>query len=149
MQDRYFIGVDAGTGSVRAGIFAADGRLVASARRDIALWQDAPLIAEQSSDDIWQAICGAVREALASSGLAAERIGGIGCDATCSMVVLGDGGQPLAVGAAWQPGAQRHRLDGSPRHRPGPPHQPHRPRRAGLCRRHASRPRWRRRSCSG
>ncbi len=96
MQGRHFIGVDVGTGSARAGVVAADGRLVAHAKRDIRLWQDAPLIAEQSSADIWAAVCGAVREAMA--GIDPASVAGIGFDATCSLVVLGPGGQPLPVG---------------------------------------------------
>ena len=49
----------------------------------------------------------------------------------------------------WRCGTQYHCLDGSPRHGPGQAHQCHRPCGAALCRRHAFRPRWRRRSCFG
>ncbi|WP_127519755.1 FGGY-family carbohydrate kinase [Mesorhizobium sp. Z1-4] len=98
MQPCYFIGIDVGTGSARAGLFDASGALLATAKRDIALWQDGPGIAEQSSDDIWGSVCAAVREAVANAGVAPETIAGIGIDATCSLVVLGDGGRPLAVG---------------------------------------------------
>ena len=99
MAKDIFIGVDVGTGSARAGLFDRDGALLAVARRDIALWQDGPDIAEQSSDDIWTAVCASVREAVSTAGVSPERIAGIGFDATCSLVVLGDGGKPLAVGA--------------------------------------------------
>ena len=68
MMPEHFIGVDVGTGSARAGVFTRDGRLVATARRDIALYQDGPHIAEQSSDDIWRAVCSGVREAVATAG---------------------------------------------------------------------------------
>ena len=98
MVKDHFIGVDVGTGSARAGVFSREGGLVASAKRNIALWQDGPDIAEQSSDDIWSAVCASVREALAVSGLGADAIAGIGFDATCSLVVLGQGGKPLPVG---------------------------------------------------
>jgi len=98
MENRHFIGVDVGTGSARAGVFDRHGVLVAAARRDIALWQDGPDIAEQSSDDIWRSVCAAVREAVASAGVGADSVAGIGFDATCSLVVLGEGGRPLAVG---------------------------------------------------
>lgn len=94
----HFIGIDVGTGSARAGIFDRDGRMVATARRDIALYRDGPDIAEQSSEDIWQAVCASVREAMAHAGLAPDAIAGIGFDATCSLVVLGPGGMPLPVG---------------------------------------------------
>lgn len=98
MAKDHFIGVDVGTGSARAGIFDSNGVLVATAKRDIRLWQDGADIAEQSSDDIWRAVCASVREALASSGLGPDAIGGIGFDATCSLVVLGPEGRPLPVG---------------------------------------------------
>ncbi len=94
----HVIGIDVGTGSARAGIFDQAGRMVATAKRDIALYRDGPDIAEQSSADIWQAVCTSVREAMARAGLAPDDIAGIGFDATCSLVVLGPGGTPLPVG---------------------------------------------------
>jgi D-ribulokinase len=95
----HFIGVDVGTGSARAGIFDGRGAMLATARRDIALYCDRPDFAEQSSEDIWQAVCVSVREAMASAGLPPDAVSGIGFDATCSLVVLGAGGKPLPVGS--------------------------------------------------
>lgn len=93
----HLIGIDVGTGSARAGIFDRQGRMVATARRDIALYHDGPVIAEQSSADIWQAVCASVREAMSNARLKPDDIVGIGFDATCSLVVLGSGGMPLPV----------------------------------------------------
>jgi D-ribulokinase len=94
-----FIGIDVGTGSARAGVFDAAGRMLGSAKRDIALHQDGPDLAEQSSGNIWQAVSESVRKAVAAAGLTADDIAGIGLDATCSLVVLGEGGAPLPVHA--------------------------------------------------
>lgn len=94
---QHFIGIDVGTGSARAGIFDGQGHMVATARREIALYRNGPDIAEQSSLDIWQAICAGVREAMATARLAPRDIAGIGFDATCSLVALGPGGAPLPV----------------------------------------------------
>lgn len=94
----HFVGIDVGTGSARAGIFDRAGRMLASAKRDIALYRDGPDIAEQSSEDIWRAVCASVREAIAQAKLAPDDIAGIGFDATCSLVVLGPDGTPLPVG---------------------------------------------------
>ena len=94
----YFVGIDVGTGSARAGIFDNAGSMVSNAKRDILLFQDAPDIAEQSSRDIWQAVCACVKEAVKSAGLTPSDIAGIGFDATCSLVVLGQGGASLPVG---------------------------------------------------
>lgn len=92
-----FIGIDVGTGSARAGIFDAHGNSLAAASRPIRTWRPEPLHAEQSSRDIWQAVCEAVKESLQIAGLAPEAIAGIGFDATCSLVVLDGEGRPVAV----------------------------------------------------
>ncbi|BAN26445.1 FGGY-family carbohydrate kinase [Caballeronia insecticola] len=95
---RYVIGVDVGTGSARAGIFDAAGNMAATAKQDITLYRESGAIVEQSSSEIWRAVCHAVREALAQAAIAPESVAGISFDATCSLVVLGEGGKPLAVG---------------------------------------------------
>jgi D-ribulokinase len=102
-DDRFLIGIDVGTGSARAGVFDLSGKMLAVAKRDIALYRDAGGIAEQSSRDIWSAVSAAVREAVAGCGRAASSAIGIGFDATCSLVVLGDGGAPLPVGSSEDP----------------------------------------------
>lgn len=84
----HFIGVDVGTGSARAGVFDDTGRLLASAKRDLTLHRDDAGRVEQSSAQIWEAVCASVREAVARTG-APERVRGIGFDATCSLVVMG------------------------------------------------------------
>ncbi|MGI4798316.1 MAG: FGGY-family carbohydrate kinase [Janthinobacterium lividum] len=93
-----FVGIDVGTGSARAGIFDATGRMLASAKRDLLIFREAGAVAEQSSTQIWNAITESVRDALAASGLAPDAIRGIGFDATCSLVVLDEHGRGLAVG---------------------------------------------------
>ncbi|WP_406858031.1 FGGY-family carbohydrate kinase [Alsobacter sp. KACC 23698] len=100
---RYVIGVDVGTGSARAGLFEADGSLLADARRDISLWHDVPDYAEQSSAEIWRAVCACVRDVVQQAAVQPRAIAGIGFDATCSLVVLGEGGRSLPVGAHGDP----------------------------------------------
>ena len=102
-MEQVFIGVDVGTGSARAGIFDADGNLIATVRRPIAIWQDAGDIVEQSSTDIWNACTGAVRAVLSEAGLRASAVKGIGFDATCSLVVLDRAGNPLSVSTSGDP----------------------------------------------
>lgn len=99
----HFIGVDVGTGSARAGVFDGRGTMLASAQRDIRLWRDAGSVVEQSSTDIWQAVCASVREAVASAGITPDTVAGMGFDATCSLVVLGSNGTPLPVGPSNDP----------------------------------------------
>jgi FGGY-family pentulose kinase len=95
---RYVIGVDVGTGSARAGLFDLDGHMLAVAKRDITLFREAGSIVEQSSTEIWNSVCAIIREVVASAGVEPAHVVGLGFDATCSLVVLGEGGQPLAVG---------------------------------------------------
>src|ERR1700677_1085160 len=99
---RYVIGVDVGTGSARAGIFDLAGRMVGSARRDITLFHASGSIVEQSSGEIWKAVCDSVKDALAQAAVSPDQIAGIGFDATCSLVVLGAGGRSLPVGPSEQ-----------------------------------------------
>jgi len=98
-----FIGVDVGTLSARAGVFDSAGRLLASARRPIAIWREPGEIVEQSSDDIWRAATSAVREAVEASALSPEAVAGIGFDATCSLVALGRDRRPLSVSLTGAP----------------------------------------------
>ena len=95
-----FLGVDVGTTSARAGLFDAEGMLLATARRPIAIWHEAGDIVEQSSTDIWNACAGAVRDVLKETGLPPALVKGVGFDATCSLVVLDSARNPLSVSAS-------------------------------------------------
>ncbi|WP_127903714.1 FGGY-family carbohydrate kinase [Solirhodobacter olei] len=97
------IGVDIGTGSARAGVFGSDGTMRASAKHDITVHHGPGAMAEQSSREIWDAVCRAVRAAVAEAGVAPAQVMGIGFDATCSLVVLGPGGAPMPVGLSENP----------------------------------------------
>jgi len=101
--ERYLIGVDVGTASARAGLFDLAGNMLASAKRDITLYREAGLIVEQSSLEIWAAVCASVREAVFKSGINPHAVASIGFDATCSLVVLGKEGSSLAVGPSEDP----------------------------------------------
>ncbi|WP_338557270.1 FGGY-family carbohydrate kinase [Erwinia sp. E_sp_B04_7] len=93
----YYLGVDVGTGSARAGIFDLRGRMMGQASREIELFRPQADFVEQSSDNIWQAVCQAVRDAVNQSNINPVQIKGIGFDATCSLVVLDKEGKPLTV----------------------------------------------------
>jgi FGGY-family pentulose kinase len=97
LQDQFVIGVDVGTGSARAGLFDAHGSMLASSVQPIQMWRPKPEHVEQSSDDIWRAICFTIRECLEQTGIAARDVAGISFDATCSLVALDKRSQPLAV----------------------------------------------------
>eukprot|EP01135_Chromosphaera_perkinsii_P001755 Nk52_evm24s210 gene=Nk52_evmTU24s210 len=94
----YYIGVDVGTGSVRAAVLDAQGRLLSKACKDIATRSyGGGLFYEQSSMDIWARTCECVRECMEVLGIGKSCIQGICFDATCSLVVLGGGGRGCEV----------------------------------------------------
>ena len=97
MTDRVVMAVDVGTGSARAGLFDAGGRMLARDSRPIAINRPAQGHAEQDSDDIWRAVCAAARAARAEAGVPAEAVAGISFDATCSLVALDQAGRPASV----------------------------------------------------
>src|SRR5271165_5443 len=100
---RAYIGVDVGTGSARAGAFDASGRLLASARRAVAIWREQGDVVEQSSADIWRAVTEAVREAVEASGLDRGAFAGLGFAATCSLLALDGDLLPLSISLTGAP----------------------------------------------
>ncbi len=92
-----FIGIDVGTGSARAGVFDAGGNMLACATEPIQIWRPRADFVEQSSDDIWRAVCQVVRAAVTSAGVDAMQISGVGFDATCSLVALDDDDKPVSL----------------------------------------------------
>ncbi|MBW2412034.1 MAG: FGGY family pentulose kinase, partial [Deltaproteobacteria bacterium] len=96
-EEKVLIGVDVGTGSVRAGIFTPKGKMLAQAVSPIEMYRPAENFVEQSSEDIWQNTCKVVKEAILSSKADRDQVVGIGFDATCSLVALDKADQPVSV----------------------------------------------------
>lgn len=96
-REKFFVGVDVGTGSARAGVFDAAGNMKGSASAPIQMWKPAPDYVEQSSDDIWSRCCQVVRTAVAKAGITGDAVAGLGFDATCSLVVLDNDGSPISA----------------------------------------------------
>ncbi|KAL9701481.1 hypothetical protein quinque_004922 [Culex quinquefasciatus] len=94
-QLKCVIGVDVGTGSARAALVTSTGQLLKSCVKATQTWNPLPDLYEQSSDNIWSAVCECVRTVAAV--VPKEQIKGIGFDATCSLVALDKVGQPLSV----------------------------------------------------
>src|SRR3979411_1119986 len=95
-----FIGIDVGTTSARAGVFDEKGSLLATARHPITVWHEAGSVVEQSSSEIWAACAASVRAAMAEAAIAPSAVKGVGFDATCSLVVLDAGANPLTVSSS-------------------------------------------------
>ena len=96
-MSNYYIGVDVGTGSARAGIFTEDGKMLGSASKNITMWKYDNDFVEQSSDNIWESVCWSIKKALELSNIDAAKVKGIGIDATCSLVALDKNDMPVSV----------------------------------------------------
>lgn len=87
-----FIGIDVGTGSVRACLLSETGQTLASATSPITTWRYSDhRLFEQSTQDIWKAI----RDCL--SNFPKDSVKGIGFDATCSLAVVDFAGDEISV----------------------------------------------------
>ena len=91
------VAVDIGTGSARAGVFDRNGALLKRTEHPIAMRRPSADRAEHDSENIWQAVCIAVRAALAAAAVDGRRVAAFGIDATCSLVMRDGEGRPLAV----------------------------------------------------
>ncbi len=97
MERDFVVAVDVGTASVRAGVLDRRGHTLAHAEHPIAMYRPKADHAEHDSEDIWNAVCLAVREARDKAQVAPTAIAAIGFDATCSIVVRGQDGEQVTV----------------------------------------------------
>ena len=97
MKQSLLVAVDVGTGSARAGVLTPQGALLGRAEKPIAMNRTDANHAEHDSEQIWSAVCAAVREAMTLADAQAEDVVGLSFDATCSLVVRDAAGAPLSV----------------------------------------------------
>ncbi|KAL1917652.1 uncharacterized protein VTP21DRAFT_4045 [Calcarisporiella thermophila] len=92
--ESYYIGVDVGTSSVRAGVVDSGGNIIALASKPLAIFHPRDGYYEQSTTDIWDQLCLSVRDVMAQvPTVTGNQIKGIGFDATSSLAILdADGG---------------------------------------------------------
>jgi D-ribulokinase len=91
----HLLAIDVGTLSARAGLFDAAGRLIACRSASFALMHPLDDHAVYRMDEIWAAVCLAVRQTLEAAPEAAARIAGIGIDATSSTYFEAAGARSL------------------------------------------------------
>ncbi len=96
-RGKLVLGVDVGTGSARAALFDLKGHRQGMGVSPIKMWKPRPRFAEQSSTNIWKAVCRAVQAAMREAKAKPGEVGSLGFDATCSLVVLDREGDPLTV----------------------------------------------------
>ncbi|KAH8105005.1 Pentulose kinase [Phellopilus nigrolimitatus] len=97
-----YIGIDVGTGSVRAALVSHSGPIVASSTKETKTFRadHDHRIFEQSSNDIWDSICACIRNVLGGGGgehIDPGRVKGISFDATCSLAVTDLQGNSITV----------------------------------------------------
>ncbi len=93
----YILGIDVGSGSARCGVFDRDAALIGVGKHPIKQNKPAPDFVEQSSDDIWDAICVAVKDALSEARVDGNDVSALSYSATCSLVLLGQDHCPLKL----------------------------------------------------
>ncbi len=77
MTNQTVLAVDVGTRSARAGVFSSSGALLGRAEHPILVHSPQSDHAEHDSEDIWQAVGIATREARERAGVAAEDVVGL------------------------------------------------------------------------
>lgn len=103
MEQDYFLGIDVGSASVRAGLFDKRGHRLAFAVRPIQQFHNNIDWVEQSSADIWAQICIVVKDVVATADVDINQIRSIGFDATCSLVAVGKEGEAISVAQSGEP----------------------------------------------
>ncbi|XP_026757944.2 FGGY carbohydrate kinase domain-containing protein [Galleria mellonella] len=91
----YFIGVDVGSGSVRAALVNDKGHVLKTSVKELQTWKPKVDYYEQSSNNVWECCVFVIKNVIVNVNVA--NIKGIGFDATCSLVALDKNGNPLAV----------------------------------------------------
>ena len=103
MAPKYVLGVDGGTGGIRAGLFkVATGTPVGFADTPYHTTHPLPGYAEQSPNDWWQGMGESVRRVLKETGVNPEDVAGLCCDTTCCTVVaLDEQGDAIMPSILW------------------------------------------------
>ncbi|MEJ8559823.1 FGGY family pentulose kinase [Yoonia sp. GPGPB17] len=94
---RYVLGIDVGSGSARCGVFDGESTLIGVGKHPIAQHRPETDHVEQSSENIWSAICTAVAEALAAAQVDGADVTALSYSATCSLVLLDKEHNPLPL----------------------------------------------------
>ena len=86
----YLLGLDIGTGGVKALLVDAKGKVIASVTTEIGMNVPRPLWAEQDPEDWWRAAKASIRSVISKSGVNSRAIKGIGLSGQMHSLVLLD-----------------------------------------------------------
>ena len=100
----HLIAIDQGTTSTRAMVFDAQLAPVAMAQQELRQIYPSPGWVEHDPEEIWAAVVGTVREAMAKAGLAAKDIAAIGITNQRETTIVWDrvNGKPIHNAIVWQ-----------------------------------------------
>lgn len=103
-MDTYILSLDQGTTSSRAILFDRQARIVAAAQREFRQIYPQPGWVEHDPLEIWESQLAVAREAMATAGVAASQIEGIGITNQRETAVVWDRatGRPLHNAIVWQ-----------------------------------------------
>ncbi len=98
----FFLGIDAGTTSLKAAIFDQNGRLLSLARREYALETPAPAMVELDPEIYWTSCCEVVRQAVQESQVPPAEIASICISSQGETIIPVDrAGQPSHKAIVW------------------------------------------------
>ena len=98
----FVLGIDAGSRSIRSGVFGLDGTLLGAATHPIDTSYPRVSWAEQNAEDWWKAVRITVPAALAQAGLRGEDLAALSVDATsCTVVCCRRDGSVLRPAIMW------------------------------------------------
>jgi sugar (pentulose or hexulose) kinase len=97
-----FLGIDAGTTSLKAALFDEAGHLLASAGEEYRLLTPGPAVVELDPEVYWDACCRAIRAAVAKGGVAAGRISALAISSQGETLIPVDpAGRPTRNAIVW------------------------------------------------
>ncbi len=98
----YMIGLDIGTTSTKAVLFRLDGRVVQRTEREYPLYTEAADSAEQSPEEIYQAVLYTIGQTMARSGIGPDEVWFVAVSAAMhSVIPVDEQGEPLMRCLTW------------------------------------------------
>lgn len=101
MPEELVLGIDAGTGSLRAGLFTLQGKPLGFYDQDYQTHYPQPGWAEQQPAAWWHALVSAVRSCLQKSAVDPSQVIGLAIDAPCDILLTDQEGLPLSTSLMW------------------------------------------------
>lgn len=101
MSNDLVLGIDAGTASLRAGLFTLQGQPLGFYDQSYQTSYPRPGWAEQHPADWWDTLVAAVHGCLTKSGANATRVIGLAIDAPCDILLTNSEGTPLTESLMW------------------------------------------------